>query len=330
MEKVMFIPALRRLGLAYAAALAVVMAPSLASSQAWPNRPVTMVVPFVAGSATDIVGRFLAEELGEKLGQRFLIENRTGASGNIGALAVARAAPDGYSIFLGTPFPMALNKLMSTDLKFDPEQDFTPIVLIAKSPQIIVSGLSLPAKNLKEVMAYAVANPGKLTAGIPGIGTTSHIALEYLLNLSGTRMTTVPYRGSPPASDLISGQIDIGVGLVQSYVAMLNAGTLRGLAVTSRQRSSQMPSIPTAEEAGYPGFEATAWYVLAAPAGTPPDIVQKINTVVNDYMRGEKGKKHFFTLDMQAGGGTPADARAFIAGEVVKWGPVIKKANIRM
>jgi tripartite-type tricarboxylate transporter receptor subunit TctC len=326
---------MRRLGLSLlsfttAAVLAAAVAPSVVSAQSWPARPVSIVVPYPAGIAPDIVGRFLAQELGEKLGQRFLIDNRTGASGDIGAMAVARAAPDGYTILLATPYPIGLNKLMSPDLKFDPEKDFTPIVLIAKSPHIIVAGSASQAKDLKALVAYAKANPGKLNAGIPGIGTTAHIALEALLNLSGSTMTMVPYRGSPPVSDLVGAQIDVGVGLVPSYVSMVNAGQLRGLAVTSSKRSEQLPDVPTAEEAGFPGFEATAWYVLAAPAGTPPDVIQKINAVVNDYIRSEKGKQQFYTLDMQAAGGTPAEATAFIASEMVKWAPVIKKANIKM
>jgi tripartite-type tricarboxylate transporter receptor subunit TctC len=312
------------------AAVLAAVTPSVVAAQSWPARPVTIVVPYPAGIAPDIVGRFLAQELGDKLGQRFLVDNRTGASGDIGAMAVARAAPDGHTILLATPYPIGLNKLMSPDLKFDPEKDFTPIVLIAKSPHIIVAGAGSPAKDLKALIAHAKANPGKLNAGIPGTGTTAHIALEALLNLSGTSMTMVPYRGSPPVSDLVGAQIDVGVGLVPSYVSMVNAGQLRGLAVTSSKRSEQLPDVPTAEKAGFPGFEATAWYVLAAPAGTPPDIIQKINSVVNDYIRSEKGKQQFYTLDMQAAGGTPAEAMAFIASEMVKWGPVIKKANIKM
>jgi tripartite-type tricarboxylate transporter receptor subunit TctC len=289
-----------------------------------------MVVPFNAGIAPDIVGRFLADELGEKLGQRFIVENRGGASGNLGAQTVAKAPPDGYSILLATPYPIGLNKFMSSDLKFDPDQDLMPIVLIGKSPQVIVSAPSLPAKNLKELIAHAAANPGKLNAGIPGIGTTSHIALEYLLNVSGTRMTTVTYRGSPPPADIIGGQIDIGVGLVTGYVGMVNTGALHALAVTSRQRSEHLPDTPTAEESGFPDFEATAWYVLATPTGVPPDVIQKLNAAANDYIRSEKGKKQFFTLDLQAGGGSPDDAKAFVASEIVKWGPLIKKVNIRM
>jgi tripartite-type tricarboxylate transporter receptor subunit TctC len=321
---------LRLLSFTIATMLAATGAPSVASAQSWPARPVTIVVPYPAGIAPDIVGRLLAQELGDKLGQRFLIDNRTGASGDIGAMAVARAAPDGYTILLSTPYPIGLNKLMSPDLKFDPERDFSPIVLIAKSPHIIVSGAASQPKDLKALIAYAKANPGKLNAGIPGTGTTAHIALEALLNLSGTMMTMVPYRGSPPVSDLVGAQIDIGVGLVPSYVSMVTGGQLRGLAVTSSKRSEQLPDVPTAEEAGFPGFEATAWYVLAAPTGTPPEVIQRINAVVNDYMRSEKGKQQFYTLDMQAAGGTPADASAFIASEMIKWAPIIKKANIKM
>jgi tripartite-type tricarboxylate transporter receptor subunit TctC len=330
METIMRTPLLHRRGLAYAAIIAALAAPSLASAQSWPTRPITMVVPFPAGGAPDIVARFLSEDLGQRLGQRVVVENRTGASGNIGGLSVARAAPDGYTIMMATPYPMGFNKLMSTDLKFDPEHDFAPIVMVGKSPQIFVSSPSLPAKNIKEVIAYAAANPGKLNVGIPGIGTTSHIALEYLLNESGTRVTTVTYRGSPPPSDIIGGQIDIGVGLVTGYVGMVQSGALRALAVTSRQRSGHLPDTPTTEESGFPNFEATAWYVLVAPTGTPSDIIQKINAATNDYMRSEKGKKQFFTVDLQAGGGSPDDAKAFVAGEIVKWGPLIKKVNIRM
>ena len=182
MEKVMRTSPRNRLTWVCAAAVALLAAPSVASSQSWPTRPVTMVVPFPAGGAPDLVARFLAEDLGQRIGQRVVIENRSGASGNIGALTVAKAAPDGYTLMLATPYPIGFNKMMSSDLKFDPEQDFTSIVLVGKSPQILVSGPSLAAKNLRDVIAYAAANPGKLNVGIPGIGTTSHIALEYLLN----------------------------------------------------------------------------------------------------------------------------------------------------
>jgi tripartite-type tricarboxylate transporter receptor subunit TctC len=330
METIMRIALFSPSALACAAVLAALGVPSPASAQSWPTRPITMVVPFPAGGAPDLVARFLSEDLGQRLAQRVVVENRSGASGNIGALTVAKAAPDGYTLMMGTPYPLALTKVMTTDLKFDPEQDFEPIILVGKSPQIFVSAPTLPAKNIKEVIAYAAANPGKLTVGIPGIGTTSHIALEYLLNVSSTRVTTVTYRGSPPPTDIIGGQIDIGVGLVTGYLGMVQSGALHALAVTSSQRSQQLPDTPTAAESGFPGFEVTAWYVLVAPAGTPPEIIQKLNAATNDYIRSDKGKKQFFTVDTQAGGGKPAEAKAFVASELAKWGPLIKKVNIRM
>jgi tripartite-type tricarboxylate transporter receptor subunit TctC len=316
--------------LASAAAVAAISLPSPATAESWPTRPIVMVVPFPAGGAPDVVARFLAEDLSQRLGQRVIVENRSGASGNIGALTVAKATADGYTIMLATPYPIGFNKMMSTDLKFDPEQDFAPIVLVGKSPQIFVSGPSFPAKNIREAIDYAVANPGKLNVGIPGIGTTSHIALEYLLNVSGAKVTTITYRGSPPPGDIMSDHIDIGVGLVTGYLGMVQSGALRALGVTSAKRSEHLPDTPTAEELGFPGFEATAWYVLAAPTGTPPEVIQKINAATNAYIHSDKGKQNFFTVDLQASGGTPEEAKAFVASEIVKWGPLIKKLNIHM
>jgi tripartite-type tricarboxylate transporter receptor subunit TctC len=316
--------------LACASMIALAAATTAAAAQSWPTRPITMVVPFPAAGAPDIVARFLAEGLSQRLGQRVVVENRSGASGNIGGLSVAKATPDGYTLMLATPYPMGFNKLMTANLKYDPEQDYAPVVLVGKSPQIFVSRPSLPAKNLKEAIDYAAANPGKLIVGIPGIGTTSHIALEYLLNESGTKVTTVTYRGSPPPTDIISGTIDIGVGLVTGYIGMVKSGGLRALGVTSTTRSAHLPDTPTAQELGFPNFEATAWYVLVAPTGTPPEVIEKLNAATNEYMRSDKGKENFLAVDLQAGGGTPADAKAFVASEIAKWGPLIKKVNIKM
>jgi tripartite-type tricarboxylate transporter receptor subunit TctC len=311
------------------AALAAALTPAPAAAQPYPARPVTVVMPYNAGNAPDMVARFMAQDLSERLGQRFLVENRTGASGNLGAMQVAKAAPDGYTLLLSTPNPVGFNKLMGAQIQFDPETDFTPVAVIAKSPQLIVAHVKTPANNLKELIDYARANPGKLNVGIPGTGTTSHIALEYLLQLSGTQMSMVPYRSSMTA-DLLSGQIDVGVGLVPSYVGAVNTGQLRGLAVTSRQRSAQLPDVPTAEEAGFPGFEATAWYVLVAPSGTPKEAIATLNKAVNEYIASAKAKEQFHTLDMLPVGGTPEEAKAFLASEVSKWGPLIAKAKIRM
>jgi tripartite-type tricarboxylate transporter receptor subunit TctC len=288
-----------------------------------------VIVPFPAGGATDLLARSLGQELSEKLGQQFVIDNRTGATGNIGAAAAAKAAPDGYTILFSTPGPIALNQLMSSNLQFDPQRAFTPIVLIAKSPHIYIANPAIASKTLTELLAYAKANPGKVTAGIPGVGTTAHISLELLLRTADAKMTLVPYRGGAPVtSDVISGQIDIGADLISGQVPQVLSGKVRALAVTSATRSEQLPDVPTVAESGFPGFEATAWFVLAAPAGTPSEIVQKVNAVVNAYLQSEKGRRQLATLDLQAAGGTPAQAKDFITGEVAKWGPVISAANI--
>jgi tripartite-type tricarboxylate transporter receptor subunit TctC len=329
-EPMSFLSVIHRSLLA-AVVFAAVGTPSVVAAQSWPSRPVTVIVPFPAGGATDLLARALGQELGEKLGQQFVIDNRTGATGNIGAAAAAKAAPDGYTILFSTPGPIALNQLMSKDLQFDPLRAFTPIVLIAKSPHIYIANPAISSKNLGELLVYAKANPGKVTAGIPGNGTTAHISLELLLHTSSAKMTLVPYRGGVPmTSDVIGGQIDIGADLISSQVPQVSSGKVRALAVTSNRRSEQLPSVPTVAESGFPGFEATAWFVLAVPTGTSPDIVQKVNAVVNGYLQSEKGKQQLVTLDLQAAGGTPADAKAFIASEIAKWGPVIKAANITM
>jgi tripartite-type tricarboxylate transporter receptor subunit TctC len=318
-----------RLVFSIAILFAAAIAPTATCAQSWPVRPVTLIVPFPAGGATDLLARALGVELSEKLGQQFVIDNRTGATGNIGAAAAAKAPPDGYTILFSTPGPIALNQLMSKGLSFDPQKDFTPIVLIAKSPHIYIAKQSLPAKNLGELLTFAKTNPGKVTAGIPGNGTTAHISLELLLHLSGAKMTLVPYRGGVPmTADIIGGQIDIGADLISSQVPQVSGGGVRALAVTSSKRSEQLPSVPTVEESGFPGFEATAWFVLAVPTGTPSDVVQKVNDVVNGYLRSDKGRQQIAKLDLQAAGGKPEDAKAFITGEVAKWAPVIKAANI--
>jgi tripartite-type tricarboxylate transporter receptor subunit TctC len=311
------------------ATVAVAMAPTVANAQSWPVRPVTMIVPFPAGGATDLLARALGQELGEKLGQQFVIDNRTGATGNIGAAAAAKAPPDGYTILFSTPGPIALNQLMSKSLPFDPQKDFTPIVLIAKSPHIYIASPALPSKDLGELLAFAKANPGKVTAGIPGNGTTAHISLALLLQITGAEMMLVPYRGGVPmTADVIGRQIDIGADLISSQVPQVAGGSVRALAVTSSKRSEQLPNVPTVEESGFPGFEATAWFVLAVPVGTPPDVVHKVNDIVNRYLQSDKGKQQLIKLDLQGAGGKPEEAKAFIANEVAKWGPVIKSANI--
>ena len=301
------------------------------SVQTWPSRPVTIILPFAPGGGTDLLARALAQDLGERFGQQFVVDNRAGAGGNVGAAAVAKAALDGYTILFGTPGPLANNKLMYKNLPFDPEQAFTPIVLIAKSPLIIAAKVSLPVKDIKELAAYAKANPGKLNVGVPGNGTLGHITSVLLQRELGISMTDVPYRGTAlVVNDLLGGQVDLAMDFMPSYVPLVREGKVRALAVTTSQRSSDLPDVNTVQDAGFPGFEATAWYALAAPAGTPSEIIDKLNAATNAFLKSPKGQETLANLSMQAVGGSPADLKAFIASELQKWGPVVKEANIAM
>jgi tripartite-type tricarboxylate transporter receptor subunit TctC len=320
----------RRVALAIAAA-GLWAGPSVAWAQTWPSRPVTMILPFAAGGGTDLLARALAQDFGERFGQQFVVDNRTGAGGNVGAGAVAKAAPDGYTILFGTPGPLANNKLMYKNLPFDPEQVFTPIVLIAKSPLIIAAKMSLPVKDIKELTAYAKANPGTLNVGVPGNGTLGHITSLLLQKELGIRMTDVPYRGTAlVVNDLLGGQVDLAMDFMPSYVPLVREGKVRALAVTTSQRSSDLPDVKTVQDVGFPGFEATAWYALAAPTGTPTEIIDKLNAATNAFLKSPKGQETLANLSMQAVGGSPADLKAFIASELQKWGPVVKEANIAM
>jgi tripartite-type tricarboxylate transporter receptor subunit TctC len=300
-------------------------------AQGWPDRPVTLIVPFPAGAAVDALARAVAIELSEKLGKQFIVDNRAGAGGNLGGAAVARAAADGYTLLFGTPAPIALNKLMYKDLAYDSERDFAPVILVAKSPLMITAKLDFPAKTLPDLIAYAKLNPSKVNVGVPGNGTLGHITSALIQQFAGVEMTNVPYRGSAPLmTDLLSGQIDVAMDFMPSYVPLVAARKIRALAVTTGERATQLPDVPTVQEAGFGGFEATAWYAIVAPTGTPQDIIIKMNKAVNAYLKSDKGKTVLEQNALQGVGGSPEDLKAFISGELAKWGPVIAAAKITM
>ncbi|MBK5962115.1 hypothetical protein CCR97_28565 [Rhodoplanes elegans] len=320
----------RRSVLAVAAA-GLIAKPAILRAETWPSRPITLVMPFAAGGGTDLLARALAQDLGERLGQQVVVDNRAGAGGNIAATFVAKAPPDGYTIMFGTPGPLANNKLMYKNLAFDPERAFAPIVLIAKSPLIVAARLGLPVTTLAELKTYAAANPGKLNVGVPGNGTLGHITSVLLQQALGVKMASVPYRGTAPVvNDLLGDQVDLAMDFMPSYVPLVRDGRIRALAVTTSQRAPDLPDVKTVQEAGVPGFEATAWYALAAPTGTPSDVIDKLNAATNAFLTSPKGKEALATLSMQAVGGTPAALKAFITAELEKWGPVVKEANITM
>ena len=325
-----------RLGRTIVATLALttglVATSGAALAQAWPTRPVTWIVPFPAGGPADLLARTVAQELSTKLGQQFVIENRGGAGGNLGGAAAAKADPDGYTMMFSTPGPAAINKLMYANAGYDPEKDLTPIVLVAKSPLIIVANNDAPTKDFKGMVDYAKANPGKLNVGHPGNGTLGHITSELVQLNSNIKMTNVPYRGTAPlTTDLLGGQVHIGMDFITTYIPLAKDGKLRALAVTSSQRvTTDLPDVPTVQELGFKDFEATAWYVILTPTKTPAEIINKVNVTVNAWLQSPTGKETLVKFVMQGAGGSPADAKTFISGELAKWGPVIKASNIAL
>jgi tripartite-type tricarboxylate transporter receptor subunit TctC len=315
---------------ALAAAIATLVS-SLANAQGWPSRPITMVVPFGAGGSVDIPARRLAADLTQKLGQQVVVENRSGANGNIGGAYVAKSNPDGYTLMFSPPGPLATNRFMYKNMPFDADRAFAPVILLAKSPLVLVTHPKVPVGNFQDLIAYAKANPNKISIATPGVGSQGHLTMELLQKSSGTQMNYVPYRGAAGSSaDVMAGQVDLSINFTPAMIGPLRDGTLRGLAVTTLQRSKQFPKIPTISESGFPGFESVAYYSVVAPAGTPRDIVLTLNRHINDYIQSDVGKQHFEAGDMQAAGGTPEDLQRFIAGEVAKWGPIIKSAGIAM
>ena len=308
---------LRSLG-ALAAVAAVILghAHQAAMAQSWPARPVTMIVPFTAGTTSDILARGLAQYLTDTLGQPFVIDNRGGAGGNIGAAAVARARADGYTLLLATTGPAATNKLMYQNMAFDPEKDFAPIALIGKSPILITARADAPFSTLQELIAYARAHPDSLNGGFPGNGALGHITGILLQSTAGIKFGYVQYRGSAAIiTDLIGKNIDIAMDSMAAYVPTVQGGQIKALAMAGAQRWSKLPNVMTASESGLPGFEASVWYALLAPTGTPADIVAKLNAAVNDYLKSDKAKSLFDDLGIQAAGGTPQDLREFMASK---------------
>jgi tripartite-type tricarboxylate transporter receptor subunit TctC len=304
-------------------------APSVAQQAAWPNRAVTMIVPFPAGGSSDIIARAIADHMSATIGQPIVIDNRGGAGGNVGASAAAKAAPDGYTILFASTGPAATNTLMYKNLTFDSRRDFTPVVLVGKTPVLIVARQDAPFKDLKELIAYANANPGKLSAGFPGMGTLGHITGELLRQQSAVDVQHVQYRGGGPLiSDLLGGHIDIAMDAMTQYVALVRDGKLRALAIAGATRWKQLRNVPTVSEAGLPGFEATVWYCLLAPSGVPAHVVAKLNAAANDYLKSAKAQGLFEELGIVTAGGRPTELKAFINQEITKWGPVVRAAKI--
>ena len=293
----------------------------------YPTRPVRFVVGFPAGSATDIVGRLMAQSLSERFGQQFIVDDRPGAGSNIAAEAVIRAEPDGYTL-LQVASPNAINASLYSHLSFNFIRDIAPVVGIFRYPYVMVVNSSVPAKTLAEFIAYARANPGKIDMASAGNGTAPHVFGELFKMMTGVNMLHVPYRGSY-FSDLIAGQVQVVFSPLPSTIGYIRAGTLRALAVTTATRSDALPDIPAVGET-VPGYEASSWQGVGAPKNTSAEIIDKLNKEMNAVLADPKMKKRLAELGGTVLGGTPAEFGKFIADETQKWARVIKSANIKL
>jgi tripartite-type tricarboxylate transporter receptor subunit TctC len=323
----------RRVTRLFASALAPVLigAPAFAqapSPSAWPNRFVRLVVPFPAGGGTDAVARILANRLSEVWGQQMVIENKGGAGSNIGADAVARSEPDGYTVLIGS-LPLAVNRYLYSSLNYDALTDFAPVTLICLYPNLMVVPNSSPAKSVPEFIAHAKANPGKITFASSGTGTSTHLSGELFKRMTGIEMTHVPYRGVALAlNDVIPGRVDVMFNTMAGVLQQARSGQLRGLAVTTAKRFPTAPEFPTVAES-VPGFDVSSWYAFLVPVKTPAEIVKKLHTDTVAILREPAIKSKLEQVGVMAIGSTPEELAVQLKSETEMWGPVIKAAGIK-
>ena len=320
-----------------AAALVLSWSGAVALAQtAWPNKPVKILVPFTPGGTTDILARAIAPDLSKAFGQQFVVENKGGAGGNLGTEVVAKSPGDGYTLLMGTVGTHGINRALYAKLPYDPFKDFAPITLVAGVPNVMVVNAEKAAANkintVNDFIKYAKANPGKLNMASSGNGTSIHLAGELFKSQTGTFMAHIPYRGSGPALlDLAAGNMDVMFDNLPSAMQLIKGGKLKALAVTSAQRSAALPDVPTVEEAaGLKGFEASSWFGLLAPAGTPPDVINRIQQEVAKSLATPAMKERLATLGAIPSGNTPAQFAALIESEHKKWADVVKESGAKV
>lgn len=299
------------------------------ANAAYPDKPIRLVVAFPPGGGTDIIARIIAPELSKKLGQSIVIENRGGASGNIGTEAVVTAAPNGYTLLMGNVAPNAINVSMFKKLPFNPEKDLAPISLVAITPNILVANLNLPVKSVADLLALAKASPGKINYPSAGNGSSSHLAGVLFDSMGGVSMTHIPYKGGGLAmNDLLGGQVDIFFATTPAAMPFVKSGKLRPLAVTSERQSLAMPGLPTISESGLQGYSATTWYGLYAPKDTPPEIINRIYQTLVEVLKNPELKEQLIQRGFEPVGNSPKEFASFISSEIVKWGKVVRIAGI--
>src|SRR5438552_3645469 len=302
-----------------------------AFGQPYPNRTIRLVVPFPAGGTTDILARAASQKLTESLGQPVVVDNRPGAAGNIGADMVAKSVPDGYTLLMGTVGSHAINASQYSKMPNDNDKVFTPIVLVAAVPNVLVVNPSVPVNSVGDLIKLAQAKPGAINFASSGSGTSIHLSGELFKTMAHVDMTHVPYKGSAPAlTDLMGGQVQVMFDNLPSSLAQIKAGKLRAVAVTSLKRAPALPDVPTISESGLPGFEASSWFGVLGPAGTPAAVVTRINSEINNWLQSPEARAQLLAQGAEAAGGTPENFASHIRAETDKWAKVVKASGAKV
>jgi tripartite-type tricarboxylate transporter receptor subunit TctC len=325
------VPISRRFIVAGLAGLSLALPAGASWAQDFPKRQITMVVPFAAGGSTDLVARLLAQKLTEQMGVNVIVENRAGAGGNIGAAAVAKAEPDGYTVLYGTISTHTLNPLMAKRSAYDPVKDFEPIALVGSIPNVMIVHPGVPAKDVKELIAAAKADPAKFSYASSGVATPLHLSGEMFNRMAGTQMAHVPYRGAGPAmNDLIAGQVPVMFDNLPTSIEQIKAGKARALGVTTKERVKQMPDIPTLHEQGLTGYETYSWQALFAPAKTPKAVVDRINAEVIKALKDPALLKRLDELTMTVTPSSPEGLGKHVVEQLATWGPITKATGVQL
>ena len=301
-----------------------------AAAQQYPSKPIRLIVPFTPGGTTDILARVVGQKLGEAVGVQVVIDNRPGAAGNIGAEVAAKSAPDGYTLLMGHIGTLAVNPWLYAKLPYDPIRDFAPITLVAMVPSMLVVNPKVPAKSVKELIALAKSRPGQLNYGSTGAGGTPYLAVEYFKLMAGLNIVEIPYKGAAPlTTELMAGDISLTITGIPALLPHVKSGRLRALAVSSAKRSAAVPDLPTIAEAGLPGYEATSWYGVLAPAGTPREIIAKLNAGIVKGMKQPDAADLLTAEGAEPVGSTPEEFAAFVKSELARWGEVIRATGAK-
>ena len=318
---------MKRLGLIAATFFALAIGTAAAQ---YPNKPLKMIVPFPPAGSTDLSARAVAGKLGERLGQPVVIENKPGAGGNIGAEQAAKSPPDGYTLFVGTVGTNAINASIYSKMPFDHMKDFAPVILLSKTPNVLVVNPNLPVNSVQDVIKLAKAKPNELTFASSGVGTSIHMSGELFKAMAGVQMTHVPYKGSGPMLiDLMSGQVNMAFDNLSATIQHIKSGKLKALATTGSVRAPTLPDLPTVQEAGLKGYDSTSWNAIFVPAGTPRPVIDRLNKELDAILQSPETKKFFADQGAEAGGGSPDQLADFVKRETAKWAKVVKDSGAK-